>query len=65
MAERKPFLLRVDEELWKELCSWAEQELRSANGQIEWILREAVKQRKKSGATNVSTGKSKADYKAA
>lgn len=48
MAERKPFLLRVDEELWKELCAWAEQELRSANGQIEWILREAVAERKKS-----------------
>lgn len=48
MAERKTFLLRLEEELWKEICAWAEQELRSANGQIEWVLREAVAQRRKS-----------------
>ena len=46
MAERKSFLLRMDPALWDELESWAQAELRSANGQIEYILRQAVNKRK-------------------
>jgi hypothetical protein len=46
MAERKPFLLRIDPSLWAELESWAQAELRSVNGQIEYILRQAVGKRK-------------------
>lgn len=46
MAERKSFLLRMDPELWRELEAWAEQELRSVNGQIEYLLRQAVARRK-------------------
>lgn len=46
MAERKAFLLRIDEKLWDELERWAQDELRSINGQIEFILREAVQRRK-------------------
>ena len=46
MAERKSYLLRVDGELWAELEAWAQDELRSVNGQIEYILREAVRKRK-------------------
>jgi hypothetical protein len=42
MAERKSFLLRMDPALWAELEAWAAQELRSVNGQIEWVLRQAV-----------------------
>ena len=45
MAERKPFLLRIDPLLFEELEGWAEQELRSVNGQIEWLLREALAKR--------------------
>ncbi len=45
MAERKPFLLRIDPALWDKLESWAAQELRSVNGQIEYLLREAVRHR--------------------
>jgi len=48
MAARKQFLLRVDPELWKELEKWAADELRSVNGQIEYLLREAVRRRKSS-----------------
>jgi hypothetical protein len=44
--ERKSFLLRLPPELWKELEKWAADELRSVNGQIEYLLRQAVKQRK-------------------
>lgn len=46
MAERKPFLLRIDPALWAELESWAQAELRSVNGQIEYLLRQAVVKRK-------------------
>lgn len=46
MAERKSFLLRIDPALWDELESWAQDELRSVNGQIEFLLRQAVLKRK-------------------
>lgn len=46
-SKKKTFLLRIDPDLWNELNSFAEQELRSVNGQIEYILRNAVKDRKK------------------
>ncbi|RPJ40402.1 MAG: Arc family DNA binding domain-containing protein [Candidatus Latescibacterota bacterium] len=47
MAARKTFLLRITPELWDELNRWAGQELRSVNGQIEFLLRRAVEERKK------------------
>jgi hypothetical protein len=46
MAERKSLLLRIDPALWAELESWAAAELRSVNGQIEYLLRRAVAKRK-------------------
>lgn len=46
MAARKPFLLRIDPDLWDDLESWAKDELRSVNGQIEYVLRQAVLKRK-------------------
>ena len=51
--ERKAFLLRADPSLWKEIESWASDELRSVNGQIEFILRDAVRRRRKSAAGTV------------
>ena len=53
MADRKAFLLRIDPGLWAELESWAADELRSVNGQIEYILKMAVTKRK--GGTNQSS----------
>lgn len=44
---RKQVLLRLSPTLWKELASWAEDDFRSINGQIEYLLTESVKQRKK------------------
>jgi hypothetical protein len=44
MAERKPFLLRVDPELLEALSRWAADDLRSLNGQIEYLLRRALKE---------------------
>jgi hypothetical protein len=46
MKERKAFLLRIDPALWEELECWAQDELRSVNGQIEMILRQAIQKRK-------------------
>jgi hypothetical protein len=46
MGPRKPFLLRIDPALWAELEAWAQDELRSVNGQIEFILKQAVIKRK-------------------
>jgi hypothetical protein len=40
--DRKSFLLRLDPALYEALESWAQQELRSVNGQIEFLLRKAV-----------------------
>ena len=42
MAERKPFLLRVDPVLLEALQKWAADDLRSLNGQIEFLLRRAL-----------------------
>ena len=42
MAGRKPFLLRIDPEVYDALSRWAADELRSLNGQIEYILRQAL-----------------------
>ena len=47
---RKPFLLRIPPDLWQELEKWAGQELRSVNGQIEYLLRQAVEKRKRAQA---------------
>ncbi len=42
MAERKPFLLRIDPDLYAALARWADDEMRSLNGQIEFLLRRAL-----------------------
>lgn len=62
MAERKQFLLRIDPQLWAELEAWAADDLRSVNGQIEFILREATRRRK---GTTGTTGKGPADERPA
>jgi len=45
--ERKSFLLRIPADLWEELEKWAATELRSVNGQIEYVLRQATEKRKR------------------
>ena len=45
MAERKAYLLRIDPELWAEIERLAQAELRSVNGEIEYLLREALAKR--------------------
>lgn len=43
---KKQVLLRLSPSLWNELASWAEDDFRSINGQIEYLLAECVRQRK-------------------
>jgi len=47
VAPRKKFLLRIQPELWDELQRWAGAEFRSVNGQIEFVLQRAVKERRR------------------
>ena len=54
-GDRKPFLLRVPEDLLDEIRKWAEQEMRSLNGQIEWLLRDAVRRRQGDGGEDEPT----------
>ena len=46
MKVRKAFLMRIDPALWADLEAWAQDELRSVNGQVEMILKQAVLKRK-------------------
>jgi len=52
MAGRKAFPLRLSPELYEELRRWAEADFRSVNGQIEFLLQKAVRERR---ATRKST----------
>ena len=49
MAEKKQVPLRISAKLFEEIASWAEDDFRSVNGQIEYLLTECVRQRKKNG----------------
>ncbi len=44
MAARKQYPLRIDPEVWGAIERWAADDMRSANGQVEWILRQALRQ---------------------
>ena len=49
--QKKQILLRLSQSLYKEIAAWAEDDFRSINGQIEYLLSECVKKRK-SGKRN-------------
>ena len=64
MAEpnaKKGFLLRLPQPLFDELRRWAGQDMRSINGQIEWILRDAVKKHGRKVAEEEGPGESADD----
>lgn len=52
MPKRKPFALRINEEYFKAMQRWADDDLRSLNAQIEYVLREALR---KSGRLRQTT----------
>ena len=49
---KKQLLLRLSPSLWKDLAAWAEDDFRSINGQIEFLLTECVNQRNKHKTEN-------------
>jgi hypothetical protein len=44
MAQKKPFVLRLDPEILKAVEKWATDDFRSTNGQLEWIISKALKE---------------------
>jgi hypothetical protein len=56
MKSRKSFLLRINPALYEELEAWAQQELRSVNGQIEYLLKQAVAKRRRAAAAESDEG---------
>lgn len=49
---RKQYPLRIDPKIWEAVQRWADDEMRSANGQVEWILRDALKRAGRLSAPN-------------
>ena len=58
---KKSFALRVDAEVYEALEKWAADEFRSTNGQIEWILSEALKRSKRTPRKTSAGNKDKED----
>jgi hypothetical protein len=56
MADRKPFLLRIDRGVLDALQRWADDDLRSLNGQIEFVLRRALKAAGRDGGADKAGG---------
>ena len=48
MAEKKSILLRLSPKMWEDISQWAEEEFRSVNGQIEYLISDALRRRKRS-----------------
>ena len=61
MAEKKSFLLRIDTEKFEALEKWAADEFRSVNGQVEWLIHQALKNagRMPSNTKNILDSKGK------
>jgi len=63
MAERKPFLLRVDRDLLDDVQRWADADLRSLNGQIEFLLRRALQDAGRGRASQQERGRAERNAK--
>ncbi len=63
MAKKKAFVLRVQPEMMEDIEKWAQDEFRSVNGQLEWILNRALVQagRKKKKKSSEGSNKTKTD----
>jgi hypothetical protein len=47
VSKRKSFVLRIDPETFKQIEKWADDEFRSVNGQIEWMINKSLKESKR------------------
>jgi hypothetical protein len=57
MSEKKSFALRIDSETMKAIEKWANDEFRSVNGQIEWMLNNSLKNAKRLKVKNEQKNK--------
>ncbi|QIH33173.1 MULTISPECIES: Arc family DNA binding domain-containing protein [unclassified Sphingobacterium] len=57
MADKKNFMLRLDDQMYKALEKWAADEFRSVNGQIEYLLHRALQENKRWSAEKKSADK--------
>lgn len=61
MAKNKSFVLRLDEDMMNAIEAWAADEFRSTNGQIQWIIAEALKKNGRTKKKKPKDVKDKAD----
>jgi len=61
MAQKKSFALRIDAELLEAVEKWAADEFRSTNGQLEWIISQAIKDAKRNKVKKISDTENKQD----
>ena len=47
MSKRKSFVLRINPETFKQIEKWADDEFRSVNGQLEWIINKSLRDAKR------------------
>lgn len=59
MAEKKQIPLRLSDKLYSEIAAWAEDDFRSVNGQIEYLLTECVRKRKKEKHASENIGEAR------
>ena len=59
MAEKKSFVIRIDNETYKALEKWAADEFRSVNSQIEWLLVQKLKESSRLKEVGTKPGKEK------
>ncbi|HVT87865.1 MAG TPA: DNA-binding protein [Tepidisphaeraceae bacterium] len=64
MAERKPFLLRIDSQVLEQIQHWANDDLRSLNGQIEFLLRRVLAESGRAKSKEPSSAKLPSDAEA-
>ena len=61
MADKKQVPLRISQKLYNEIAAWGEDDFRSVNGQIEYLLTECVKHRKKGKSATENDPQNKSD----
>ncbi|MEP0264159.1 Arc family DNA binding domain-containing protein [Dokdonia sp.] len=59
MSKKKSFVLRIDPETFKAIEKWAEDEFRSVNGQLEWMISKSLKDAKRLKLKSTDTSNKK------
>lgn len=57
MSKKKSFVLRISPEIYEQIEKWAEDEFRSVNGQLEWLIDKSLKDAKRLKNKNIKNSK--------